>query len=367
MTNKRPLLSIVIPTKDRYYYLKKLIELIDSFHSDEIELVLQDNTADNTEILEFLKLKDYPYIKYTHNSEQIPISLNSDLAILNSTGEYVCFIGDDDGVTRYIVDCVKWMKKNDVDAVFAKNVHYSWGNKAKLIKKRRLFIKHDPCKEINILLKKGLILSESNVPLLYHGIVKRSIINEIYSKFDTIFLSSPPDISSAITLSYFVKKYYEVNIPIIINGSSNETGGGVIKKGGVLALKDIDFVSENDKKIWEKSIPPIWCGHYAWANSGLQTIRKYSVDKSLYKFNLEYCLAAAISTRPTKKILIKYAYKYSDNVLKLSFYISYLILRKYIRKIVNNNILTVKQIDNVKDIIEAEQYFVENSTNHFNK
>ena len=106
------LLSIVVPTKDRYYYLKYLIELISSFNTSDIELVIQDNTYDNQEILNYLNEYLNPHVKYYHIKEHLSQSENSDKAILNSSGEYVCFIGDDDAVTRHIVDCVKWMKSN---------------------------------------------------------------------------------------------------------------------------------------------------------------------------------------------------------------------------------------------------------------
>ena len=100
------LLSIVVPTKNRYYYLKFLIQLIENLHSEEIEMVIQDNSDDNKEFLEYLNLKKYNFIRYDYIEGQIPRSDNSDKGILNSTGEYICFIGDDDGVTKYIVDCV---------------------------------------------------------------------------------------------------------------------------------------------------------------------------------------------------------------------------------------------------------------------
>ena len=58
------LLSIVVPTKDRYFYLKHLIELIKSFNSDDIELIIQDNTSNNTEIINYLDNLDFPHLKY---------------------------------------------------------------------------------------------------------------------------------------------------------------------------------------------------------------------------------------------------------------------------------------------------------------
>ena len=120
------LLSIIVPTKDRYEYLKPLIELVQSFHSDDIELVIQDNTNNNTEIIDFINQVGYRHLKYFHVVEQISVAQNSDLAILNSTGEYVCFIGDDDGVSYHIISAVKWMKDKGVDVLKTTMTSYKW-------------------------------------------------------------------------------------------------------------------------------------------------------------------------------------------------------------------------------------------------
>ena len=53
-------------------------------------------------------------MKYYYTKEQISVKENSDLAILHSSGEYVCFIGDDDGVSRHILKVVKYMRKNGI-------------------------------------------------------------------------------------------------------------------------------------------------------------------------------------------------------------------------------------------------------------
>ena len=92
----KPLLSIVVPTKDRYKYLRYLIEYVIELNNPQIEFVIQDNTANNKEIIEFLSDKLSENIKYFYTKESIPIGENSDKAVLNSTGKYVCYIGDDD-------------------------------------------------------------------------------------------------------------------------------------------------------------------------------------------------------------------------------------------------------------------------------
>ena len=141
-----PLLSIVVPTYNRYPYLKKLIELIDSFHEDEIELVIHDNTEDNSEILSYLDAHNYNNILYCHRKDHIPVTLNSDLAILNSTGKYVCFIGDDDGVIRNILDYVKWMDENGIDSLRSEPpISYSWpGSKGIIYDSSSKLLFHKP-------------------------------------------------------------------------------------------------------------------------------------------------------------------------------------------------------------------------------
>ena len=44
------LLSIVIPTKDRYKYLKGTVDVLSKLDPSQIEIIVQDNTNDNSEI-----------------------------------------------------------------------------------------------------------------------------------------------------------------------------------------------------------------------------------------------------------------------------------------------------------------------------
>ena len=255
-----PLLSIVVPTKDRYKYLKHLISLIDSFNSNRIELVLQDNTANNEEFLDFLKQKEYPYIKYFYNKEQLSVSYNSDLAILNSTGEYVCFIGDDDGVLPNIIDCVKWMKKNDIDALRPAITIYNWPDfwdigKNKLSK--ALFYdsfsyavnEHNSIEELQELANHGFVHIYT-IPKVYQGIVKRKCLNEIYKISGTYSPGPSPDMATAVALSFVVKNFVVINLPVILIGQGQTVGGGERKlKGGVKKVDEVPFCQKMQKKI----------------------------------------------------------------------------------------------------------------------
>ena len=85
----KPLLSFVVPTKNRYLYLYSLINQIASFNDERIELVIQDNSENNQEILEFLNLNKYSFISYYWDNKSLTMTENSDLAVEHAKGEYV--------------------------------------------------------------------------------------------------------------------------------------------------------------------------------------------------------------------------------------------------------------------------------------
>lgn len=93
MKVNRPIVSLVVPTKNRYFYLKKLIQVVDGFgNKDFIEFIIQDNSDDNSEFVNFLNRNTYSFVKYFYVKEPMTVSRNSDLAIRNSTCEYVSLL-----------------------------------------------------------------------------------------------------------------------------------------------------------------------------------------------------------------------------------------------------------------------------------
>ena len=297
------LLSIVIPTKDRYFYLKHLIELIRSFNSDEIELVIQDNTSDNTEILGFLKDLKYEHLKYFHTKEQITISENSTKAILNSIGEYVCFIGDDDGVTKYIIDCCKWMKRKEIECVVPEGYSYNWPDTDDLAAVKGLerggtIFWKEPSKEIRMvntkdalqqLLDKGCTV-RSVLPLLYHAVVKRSALDKIWDTCGSYFPGASPDIANGVALALVIDKFAFVTCPVAYSGASKHLGGGEakMKHRGTTDFKSLPFLPDNIEDIWDERIPKVWTAPTIWCQSSVMAFKAMHREDLLDKINFEY-------------------------------------------------------------------------------
>ncbi len=362
-----PLLSIVVPTKNRYFYLKYLIELVCGLNSDEVELVIQDNSDDNAEFLCYLDTNNYSFIKYSYVKGQIPMSDNSDKAILNSHGKYVCFLGDDDGFTKGILDGVKWMDANGVEAVKpTDSLCYYWpdapsGYSAELVYKpfSGSVIFKDPYKELIKVLNEG-VLNRGNMPLVYHAIVRRDILDKVYEKCGTYFPGNSPDISNAVALSLVVKEFAVVDLPWAFSGNSAYKGGGVFAKGNSAPqISEIPWFRPNAIERWYCKLPKVAAGTVIWADSALESLMHMGHEELIPRFDLYKSYASFIYQYPDKKSEIlnlnpcRFRLLYSYIILFLVLLKGAFVKRTIHRFSPSNNSVAVKNITN---IIEAVKF-----------
>ena len=299
------LLSVVVPTKDRYFYLKHMIELIKSFNSDDIELIIQDNTSDNKEILDYLNNLDYPHLKYFHTKEQISVSENSTKAISNSTGEYVCFIGDDDGVLPQIIEVLRMLKPLNPDAIITNRPTYNWPDffddsymklQSTIVlapysaKIERVNIQ----KALNDVINNGFV-SLGVMPKLYHAIVCRKVLDNLYSRIGTYLPGASPDMASAVALCFCVNKLYSCNLPLIVAGQCKNVGGGErALKGKLPWIGDVAFLPDDIVKQWNKHLPDVWCSDTIWPQTGIKALEEIKKDRN-YSFDYDLILARFFS------------------------------------------------------------------------
>ncbi len=278
----KPLLSVVVPTKDRYKYLKHLIKLIQSYNSDEWEIVVQDNTDDNTEIVEFLNELNYSGCKYYHERGQLPMTTNADKAILHSEGEFVCFLGDDDGVCPNAIEYCRLMKENGFEALRSNLADYLWPDAtsryeniggrlvySKVTKAQTTLRSEDVLMDV---VRRGFV-DRGNLPSVYHGIVARKALDRIYAKCQTFFPGQSPDISNGIATSLVMDQFLMVDDIITISGASKFHGG--VTKGMTKQfpeIKDMVWFRPGAEEIWDKHLPKIAVGSIIWAESSIETL-----------------------------------------------------------------------------------------------
>ncbi|HRX97844.1 MAG TPA: glycosyltransferase [Bacteroidales bacterium] len=214
--SNNPLLSITIPTKNRYSSLKYLVNALLKFESDDFEVIIQDNSTDNSDFKAFLDSLNCLKIRYYYTNQNISVVQNCDLAIEHSKGEYVCMIGVDDGVVPSIIDFVKFMKSQNIDGAYVKFARYIWPDvilkvhnfagkfyyPSNIIGTHKLDANLEFTKSFK---SSGTTLAK--MPKVYHGIISKKCLNEVKELSGSYFPGPSPDMANAVGLSFFVKNY----------------------------------------------------------------------------------------------------------------------------------------------------------------
>ena len=294
------LLSIVVPTKNRYEYLKAFIDLYSTFDKDKTELVIQDNSDTKTDIEQYTKNFPEKNIIYNYVPKAMPVIENSELAILNSRGKYVCFMGDDDLLSKYVVDIVEKMDRSNIDSIVFKKAIYSWpGMQYKAHNFPSLNIPNftgeirhiDSKREYEKLLQRGATELDK-IPQLYHGIVKRSVLNAIKDTTGSFFPGPSPDMAVATCLSRFVSHHVYIDAPFVSSGKSPKSAAGLgAKHEHKGELKAISFLPSDIEEKWDKRLPFVWTGPTIYAQSALEAMKSMGLKNDQQRFDFSYFYA----------------------------------------------------------------------------
>ena len=367
------MISIIIPVYNAQKYIGHCIESILEQSYGQFEIIIVDDGSEDSSLQicsEFSKHDKRIRIIHTENSG---VSHARNIGLDNANGEYVCFIGDDDGVTSHILSCVFWMKQNNIDALMSSQTVYYWGDYNKNIsgdfsqtllykKYSQRVYRRDPLQALDNIMKQGF-QTRGDIPLVYTGIIKRSVLDQIYSKGQTFFPGPSPDMANGVALCFLVHNFVYIDFPIVITGTSKMTGGGIHKlKGRIANIEDVPFIDRDVKNKWERRIPPIWAGRFAWPEAGIKSLRYMGHEELIAKVNYELMLAdftiyhlsywrVAIGfSREKKRFLYYFVIRL---IWKLSRGIKNMFTRKFLGKI-NGNII----IHDISNIEEANNYLV---------
>ena len=295
-TSKRPLVSVVIPTRNRYSTLIPVVRAILSTISDpDLELVIQDNTQDNEPILELLEVLKDTRVSYEHTAEPVSIVENTEMALRRATGEYITFIGDDDLVSPFIVDVARRLIHTEIEAVTYPPAYYWWPTITFAKPSRfhqpgafwfpinvqgfgRTF---DPVTEIARVLESGAV-SIFNLPRLYHGLVRRAVLETMRRSTGAYVNGASPDMALAVSLSLTVRHHAYIDFPLTIYGASKHSGGGWTVEGKHFGrLEEQAHLPRSTIDNWNQKLPPVWSECTVYPQSVYEVLRANSLPDDI--------------------------------------------------------------------------------------
>jgi glycosyltransferase involved in cell wall biosynthesis len=307
------LLSIVIPTKNRFKYIKHTILSILSFDYSNFELIIQDN-SDNNQLLSWINtnINDSRLI-YNYVSSPLSFVANFDTAISLTNGQYVCLIGDDDGLNSEIMKVVEWMSLVNIDSLSTLiSANYVWENSGvpvtrftkitegvlTLNKINYKLVKSDLTKQLKLFFLNGCNdYLKFGLPKLYQGIVRKDCLDKVKLMTGNYFGGLSPDIYASICISLVAQKVYVTNYPLIISGVCSESASiieGLLKKNSK-QVEDAPHLRYRGNYTWSNLVPYVYTVETIWADSAIAAVKAMKSEYLVHKnFNIAkfsaYCI-----------------------------------------------------------------------------
>lgn len=311
------LLSIIIPTKNRQKYCLAAVKQILSLRNEDIEICIQDN-SDNNQLQEQIGQLHRSDVVYNYHPGVLSFVDNFSEAVSLASGEYLCMIGDDDGILPNIVTECQYMKCKDLDAYIPSlNAIYYWPSTNPIDEKQRngylilngARIKKeqvDPLKVLNDLLRKGsLNYYTFDLPRLYHGIVKRDVLEKIKQQAGNYFKGLTPDIYMAVALSFVCKRVVKSDTPITISGICPTSGSADSATGRHTGeLKNAPHFRGHDNYVWDSLIPAFYSVETIWAETLVKAIKHFNRGALLDNLNLPLLYLVCVNKYPQFNAII---------------------------------------------------------------
>lgn len=293
-----PLLSIVIPTRNRLGYLQFALRSGLSIPSSALELVVEDNSDSNDVDSWIAANVSDDRLSYRHSGQPVDMTQNYERAMARARGEYVCLIGDDDGVNPEIADAALWAQAQQIDALIPKNsAHFVWPDlqlRPGAIRPGELRIRPfngritwvDPEAELHKCVRDAG-QNFYGLPKSYYGIVRRACLLQVKDTTGAFFPGVSPDMAAAVATANFVKKTCEIDYPLFLPGSSFKSNAGISGLNKHIGrLQDQPHLPADCLKTWSKIVPAFYSVQTIWAESVVSALTATGRHDVLHEFNV---------------------------------------------------------------------------------
>ena len=301
----RPELSVVIPTKNRARYCKSAVEGVLAF-AGSLEVIVQDSSSDRETESSLEQIAD-PRLRYLRVSPTLNMTQNFESSIERASGEYIVMIGDDDGLSPWIWDCIAIARQHDADSLVTRKIslHYYWPDFTSKYKgaalAAKLIVEGLPysgvIEAVDLEAARRKFLDEAgqgsmNLPRVYHGLVRRDLLDTMRTQFGGRFFGVSPDVSFSYTAACVSRKHLCVDYPVSISGSGANSNAGRSARREHKGDLETDPMLQNYRPLyWQDEVPRFFSVETVWAQASLVALEVAHGDNEAgYSFGKLYAL-----------------------------------------------------------------------------
>jgi len=225
-----PRFTIILPTRERATTLRHALATVTAQDFASLEIIVSDNcSTDDTAAV--VAANPDPRIRYLNTGKRLSMSHNWEFALGHATGEWVAFLGDDDGL---LPDCLAAIDAiadaHPVDLIRTRPGNYLWpsllgtrgGHLSLPLGGTSGLVDCAPALQAVLAGDKSYL----ELPTLYTGgFVRRAAIDRARAADGHFFQSRIPDVYSSVILCATCERYYYSADPVAINGASLASTG----------------------------------------------------------------------------------------------------------------------------------------------
>jgi glycosyltransferase involved in cell wall biosynthesis len=265
---RNPRFSVVIPTRERANTLRYTLSTCLDQTFDDYEIIVCDNCS-SPETKAVVDSFASPRIVYHRSPKRLCMGDNWNLAYGLTRGEYVTFIGDDDGLMPYAFSQIDGLiRAHGLKALTWSCGVYSWPNVPRrdlanylqlcTLRKQNWFEGRQAIKDAI-----SGRLAAPILPNIYHGLVAREILEKIRNRAGYVFAGYAPDTYTNFAVAYLVERYLHVSVPMSLSGfsgSSNNVAFGFMrgKHQNIRLFRAENAASGVELHPWAPDLPSGW-------------------------------------------------------------------------------------------------------------
>jgi len=226
--------SIIIPVRNAATYLPTCVETVLSQSYADFELIISNNhSTDDTGA--YLHALSHPKLRKIMPPEPCCMSKHWEWALSQATGEWLIFLGADDGLLPYFFELADSLTASaegeNIRAIASRRAYYFWPGCERLsgktvvryIANKKFEVRRSLAGTLNALFGIG---SYFDLPQMYsNGLFHRSLIGDTIKKQGRIFTSITPDASLAALACALESRYLFSQIPLGWVGVSPASNG----------------------------------------------------------------------------------------------------------------------------------------------
>jgi hypothetical protein len=282
-----PLLSVVVPTRNRQAYVLQAIRTVLAELPDA-ELVVCDNSDEDRLRGDITNYVATGRVKYFYTSETLGVSENFERALAAASGDYITLLGDDDTIGPRLRDIAQWAKQQGVDAVNWRSesrvLHYfwpgvrlpHWGASVG----GALYLSAFTGKTAPVDPKAGILDALSHLgggprllPRPYLGLVSRDVVERTRARWGRVFGSISPDVYAGTLIALEARRQVVIDYPFVLPGACPSSNSVLHAERPASSLDGQEHLRRSGSVEWDERVPAFYSHITVWAVALLDVAR----------------------------------------------------------------------------------------------